>query len=210
MHITMQTPPDPNEVSTEIARRIAQFRKSSKLTLKELGKLTSLSEAYLSRVENAEAAVTITGLVNIAGALQVPVSSFFDNTTSEPPFIINRAGSAPKYQFRGKKGNLVQMLATKKTRKLMEPLLVEVSPNPIPLQGHEGEEFNYIISGSCLFRYNNEEQELNEGDSVYFDASKPHSLQAKGSKKCLALAVVSSRDYQYHGNISKVMKPRAV
>ena len=38
----------------------------------------------------------------------------------------------------------------------------------------DGFEFKYIVSGDCDYYILDEKIQLQEGDSIYFDASKPH------------------------------------
>jgi len=37
-----------------------------------------------------------------------------------------------------------------------------------------GYKFNYIVSGSCEYTINNDRLQLEEGDSLYLDATHPH------------------------------------
>ncbi len=113
-------------------------------------------------------------------------------------------------RFRGRTGTLVSLLADQKHRKMMEPLIVEVSSalKPVKPLAHPGEEFNYVISGSCQFQFDTEKHVLEAGDSVYFDASTPHAVHAIRNKPCLLLAVVTSRDFQVHRDISKILEER--
>ena len=76
--------------------------------------------------------------------------------------------------------------------KKSEPFLVTVSPedeSPV-LHGHEGQEFNYVISGKMKFYIGEISYELSEGDSVYFDSSIPHAVEAQDGKDVQFIAVV--------------------
>jgi quercetin dioxygenase-like cupin family protein len=77
--------------------------------------------------------------------------------------------------------------------KKAEPFIVTVEPNTgneIDLHSHEGQEFNYMISGSMEFHLDDMAYELNEGDSVYFDSSIPHAMKATGKQPAKFIAVV--------------------
>jgi quercetin dioxygenase-like cupin family protein len=76
----------------------------------------------------------------------------------------------------------------------------------MPLKSHSGEEFNYVLEGECLLIYGDDRIHLREGDCVYYDASIPHAAHAiKGSPSRL-LVVVSSRDYLFHGDLSRLLR----
>ena len=52
------------------------------------------------------------------------------------------------------------------------------------------QEFNYILEGTMNLEIAGNDIILNEGDSVYFDSSKPHGMKALNGKKVKFLAVI--------------------
>lgn len=202
--------PTPSSVDGRVARRIAALRQEVGLTLRELGAKTGLSDAYLSRVENGQTAVTLASLEKLAAVFATPIVTFFDEETAPKNLVLCRAGAGSQARFRGRTGTLVHLLAEEKHAKLMEPLIVDVAsaPRPVKPLGHAGEEFNYVISGRCTFLFGDEKHILSAGDSVYFDATTPHAVHAIKREPCQLLAVVTSRDFQIHRDISKVLEER--
>lgn len=76
--------------------------------------------------------------------------------------------------------------------KRAEPMIVTTQPSkktPV-MHEHEGQEFDYILSGTMKFYIGDISYELNKGDSIYFDSSKAHSFKAVGDKPLKFLAVV--------------------
>ena len=76
--------------------------------------------------------------------------------------------------------------------KKAEPFLVTITPDestPV-MHGHEGQEFNYVLSGKMMLYIGDISYELEEGDSVYFDSNTPHAEVALGDSECKFLAVV--------------------
>ena len=55
---------------------------------------------------------------------------------------------------------------------------------------HEGQEFDYILSGQLRFVHENHVETLNPGDSVLYDSGKPHGMISIGGNDCVFLAVV--------------------
>jgi transcriptional regulator with XRE-family HTH domain len=197
-------------IEQTIARRVAALRQEVGLTLREFGEKTGLSDAYLSRVENGRTALTIASLARIAEVFATPLNRFFEDAAQPQPIVIHRAGTGRQVRFRGRSGTLVSLLADEKHSKLMEPLIVDVSsaPREVPPQSHPGEEFNYVIEGSCRLLFGRGDFRLSAGDAVYFDATVAHAVHAINRKPCRLLAVVSSRDFHFHRNISKVVEGR--
>ena len=58
------------------------------------------------------------------------------------------------------------------------------------LHSHEGQEFNFVLSGVMLFKIGNMSYELTKGDSVYFNSKIPHGIKVVGDKPVKFLAVV--------------------
>lgn len=86
-----------------------------------------------------------------------------------------------------------QSLAHGFVNRKAEPFMVEVSPEQtkdIHFNSHPGHEFNYMIAGSMRVVIDSKELILEEGDSLYFDASKKHGMQALNNKKAKFLAII--------------------
>lgn len=203
-------PAAPSLIEQHIASRLGALRREAGLTLRELGEMTGLSDAYLSRLENGQTAVTIANLAKLAEVFSTPLTTFFKEEEERAVLVIRRAGTGRQVRFRGRAGTLVSMLADEKEGKLMEPLLVDVSTTAsgVAPQAHPGEEFNYILEGRCQFTYGRQTYLLEAGDAVYFDATTEHATHAIDAAPCRMLAVVTSRDQHFHRNISKVLERR--
>jgi transcriptional regulator with XRE-family HTH domain len=203
-------PVSPPRVEAIVAQRLAALRREVGLTLRELSAKTGLSDAYLSRVENGQTAVTLASLEKLAAVFTTPITTFFEEEERPQQLVLCRAGAGRQARFRGRTGTIVQLLADDKHAKLMEPLIVDVAsaPKAVRPMAHPGEEFNYVVSGRCKFVFGEQQHVLAEGDSVYFDASVPHATHAIRGEPCQLLAVVTSRDFQMHRNISKVLEGR--
>jgi transcriptional regulator with XRE-family HTH domain len=198
----------PKSAEIKLANRLRQLRQDKHLTLKDLATAAGMSQAYLSRVENHKVSLTIAGLEQLAEALDVPMAIFFDADSRNVPITHTPNGNGERRRFRGPTGFVFEMLAAAKKGKLMEPLIVDVQTavQPTPLKAHSGEEFNYVLSGECTLHYGDNQLHLREGDAVYYDASIPHAAVAIKGRPCKVLAVISSRDYLFHGDLSRLLK----
>ncbi len=83
--------------------------------------------------------------------------------------------------------------------KLCEPFVVtalydeEAQHKPVPLSTHEGQEFDYILSGTLKVRVENHTVLLREGDSIMYDSSHSHGMIAADGGDCIFIAVVIKR-----------------
>ena len=191
----------------KIARKLIQLRRENELTLSELSERSGLTESFLSRVENMKASVSIAKLAKLAEAYVLPVSAFFEGEADDTRCQITRSGKGAKIRLRGSRGIDVQLLARKVKRKMMEPILVNVSTArpDAPMQAHEGEEFMYVLEGHCRFYHGTEIHDLETGDAVYFDSAISHRIEPLDQSPSHLLSVVTSRDYTFHGNIARLI-----
>ena len=208
LHRSAAPPKELQAIEVRVANRLRQLRADKGLSLAELAAMASISPAYLSRVENHKVSLPLAGLERLANALGVAVAAFFEEDDHALPIVVCRAGQGKQGRIRGPRGFLFELLAADKKGKLMEPMLVDVAAaaNPTPLQSHTGDEFNYVLEGECRLVYGKDDLHLRAGDAVYYDAGVPHAALAVDNLPCKLLVVVASRDYLFHGDLSKLLK----
>ena len=98
-----------------------------------------------------------------------------------------------RYFGREESGYYYEALAFKKSKKFMEPFLVEFKRKKLEKLSyfsHEGEEFLYVLRGTLEFRTEDRQYVLDPGDSLYFESSIPHAYRAVGKSNVKALTVV--------------------
>jgi DNA-binding NtrC family response regulator len=66
-----------DELHITIGKRIRGYRKQQALTLKQMGRRTSLSVSLLSQIERAESSASVSSLYKIANALDVRIVDLF-------------------------------------------------------------------------------------------------------------------------------------
>jgi quercetin dioxygenase-like cupin family protein len=107
--------------------------------------------------------------------------------------LSNRTGLSKSLLGREESGYYYEALAYKKSKKYMEPFLVEFKkkkPEKLSYFSHEGEEFIYLLEGTLEFRTESEQYVLCPGDSLYFESSISHAYRAMGRRNAKALTVV--------------------
>ena len=192
-----------HQVELLVAKRIADLRAEKGLTLSAMAARAGLSTALLSRVEHHQTGISLSALAKVASALGVPIAAFFNEADTQPPIVIHR-GEGERSRLRDQLD--VVMPAASKRGKLMEPILVDIpmGTGTPPMRAHPGEEVNHLLSGAIDFHYGNDVHRLSAGDTIYFEAHVPHGVHGVGGPARL-LAVVASRDYLFHGDISTLL-----
>lgn len=180
-----------NEQIIEIGRRLAGLREDCGYSVSELARALEISEDEYIAYENGQKDFSFSFLYNAAEFLKVDVLDIMrgDSPTLSICSVVRKGeGYSVKHDQQYDYKHLAYTFRNKKS----EPFLVTVEPRddaPV-LHEHDGQEFNYVISGKMKFYIGDISYELNKGDSVYFDASVPHAEKAIGDKPTQFIAVV--------------------
>jgi transcriptional regulator with XRE-family HTH domain len=174
--------------TVELGVRIRRLREERGLRLEDVARRAGYTKGFLSKIENGRASPPIATLMRVAQALQIDPGVFFSEGSGKAAdanatvhvkpdarALIENAAAGPGYSY--------WALAAQRTHKFMQPFLLTVHPDefdPTRTFEHPGEEFIYILSGSCDYRVGDETFQLGPGDSLYFDATRPHAPQPKG------------------------------
>lgn len=175
----------------EIGQRLMALRDVCELTTAQAAEKLEISEEEYRAYENGELDFSFSFLYNAAGLFGVDV---LDILSGESPKLsmcsVVKAGKGFSVT-RNKDYNYKHLALTFRGKKA-EPLLVTVDPSEKEphLNSHEGQEFNYLLSGELRFFLGDTTYDLSAGDSVYFDSSLPHAMQVLGDKPAQFLAIV--------------------
>jgi transcriptional regulator with XRE-family HTH domain len=182
-----------------IGRKIRDLRKGKALTLQDLSTATGLSKPLLSQIENEIVVPPISTLLKISRALDKDIAFFFQEPNDDRKIVVVRTFERESLDTRklGRTdgGYSYESLAYKKSRKNMEPFLVEFErkdEKEMSFYSHEGEEFLFVLEGDLEFRTRDEVHGLKKGDSLYFESDVPHSYRALGKKNAKAIVVIFS------------------
>ena len=180
------------EQLSEIGGRLAALRDIIDIPAEKMAEEMKLgADEYLS-YERGERDFSFSFLYNAANILGVDV---LDIISGESPKLTKCAivRKNQGYDIMRREAYDYKHLAFTFSNKKAEPFMVTVEPkadSEIKLHSHEGQEFNYMVSGSMEFHLENIVYELSEGDSVYFDSGVPHAMRALGSQPAKFIAVV--------------------
>lgn len=181
----------------EIGPKLRSLRLKKKMGLVQLAKHTGLSPAMLSKVERGRLFPTLPTLLRVSLVFGVGLDHFFSDARDKPVMaVVRRAdrirlpekmdGQPSAYQF--------ECLDYPATERRMNAYLVEFEPatsQPFEPHQHAGAEVLYVLRGTLTMNYDGEDHELGEGDSMYFDSSRPHNYTRTGSAPCSAIVVTA-------------------
>ncbi len=180
-----------NEKLEEIGSRIRELRELSKISPEEMaGYLKVPLETYCG-YESGHLDIPASLLFKIAQRLDVDMSLLL--TGQEPKmsiFTVTRKGEGVEVERR--KQYRYQSLAGRFAHKKAEPFIVTVEPRSEKpaVYSHPGQEFDYILEGTIKIYIHNNEIVLNEGDSIFFDSSYDHAMEALNNRPARMLVIV--------------------
>lgn len=186
------------ELETWIGAQVREMRTALGMTMAELAKSASLSVGMLSKIENGQTSPSLTTLQNLAGALNIPLASFFTKFDEKREASYVRAGEGLTIERRGSKsGHIYQLLGASLRNKVrMEPYLITLTrdSDAYPIFQHPGVEFIYMLEGCVVYRHGDKNYRLEPGDALFFDAEAPHGPLELVTLPCRYLSVIAAAE----------------
>ena len=182
-----------NEQIKQIAERLRGLRDVLDLTPEEVSDSCQMPlEAYLE-MESGNKDISVSALQQIARKYEVSLDVLmFGEEPKMNSYFLTRKGAGVSVERT--KAYKYEALASGFRRRLADPFIVTVEPKPegtpMHLNAHEGQEFNMVMEGRLLLNIDGKDIILNEGDSLYFDSTKPHGMQALDGKTVKFLAII--------------------
>jgi len=178
-----------------VGPKLRALRLRKKMGLVELGRHTGLSAAMISKVERGILFPTLPTLLRIALVFGVGLDHFFSASAARKAFGIVRRAERTRFSERlgGRdvawEFECLDFTATE--RKLNAYWVKFGAPARPRAHEHAGAEFIHVLKGILTLKLGNEQHELAEGDSMYFDSSQPHSYARAGARPCEAIVVTT-------------------
>lgn len=179
-----------------IGKQLKAIRTNNKLTLEEASKRTGLARSTLSKIENEQISPTFTVMQKLATGLDIELPQLFTK-----PKAVQATGRRDVTRQSQGTAHLTstyehELLATQLSRKKMMPYKSRVHARSFDDFGewvrHLGEEFLLVLEGEVqLLTEFYEPVTLENGDSVYYDATMGHLVISVSEQDALILWVTA-------------------
>ena len=139
---------------------------------------------FLSALEREQMTASVATLRRLARFYRMNILALFNPSDANP----GRVKPAERKVLDAGPGVRMELLAWGNT--LMEPHLFRIAPSAGSGESyaHDGEEFLYILKGGLEISLpNGEIQQLDEGDSFYFESTNEHHWKNPGKTETLVL-----------------------
>ncbi len=181
------------EKMKEIAQRVSELRELSEVGSDEMADYLNVAVETYMGYEEGNNDIPASVLYEIAQKLKVDMGLLLTGEeTRMHIFTVTRKGKGVRVERR--KQYKYENLAEKFIHKKSEPFIVTVEPRvekgKPSTNSHPGQEFNYVTKGSLKIYIHDNEIVLEKGDSIFFDSSYEHAMEALNDKKAKFLALI--------------------
>lgn len=189
--------PPTDETDLCIGTRLREFRMAQGYSLARLAAVTGISDATLSRVENAQTLVSAHNLYILSQALNVDITAFYEPAAHPIRSGIRSVSRAGEGRQIDTARFTSTVLGADLSNKKMHPAIDVVTATALDQVGgmasHSGEEFLLVMEGVLVLHSEHYAPlRLNAGDSIYFDAGMAHAYLTPDGAPARILVVNSS------------------
>jgi len=181
-------PAKKSDKMTPVGKKIKKIRLDKSFTLEQIANETGYSTDYLKAVEAGEERPPVGALLQIARALEID-SGFFlrEQETAMQSRVSEYTKRTKEYAY--------ETLTPGAENKHLKAFRVSIDPQQehtgVGYQ-HEGEEFNYVLTGQVEVIVGDHVNPLSAGESLHFNASIKHQLRNVGDKTADLIVVIYS------------------
>lgn len=184
--------------NVDVGGNLRRLREQRDLTIRVLADKSGLAANTLSLIENGKSSPSVNTLQQLASALKVPLTAFFEIDAPQNRIAYYKAGGRPHASF---EHGVIEDLGSGTAIETVEPFVVTLKPHASSgVQDilHTGFEFVYCLTGQIGYTIQGRTYLLEPGDSLLFEAHLPHrwqNLNQAESKMILVLHPTDERDF---------------
>ncbi len=176
----------------EVATRLKGLREALGLSVAEFCLACGVAEADFEKYETGAVDIPVSTAKRIADTFGVEIMALlFGEEPKMNSYFVTRKGCGEAVERR--EWYKYQSLAYGFSGRKMEPFLVTVHPKDeaeVHLSSHDGQELNYVESGVMELHIEGKIIRLNAGDTIMFDARRPHGMKAIGEELLKFIAII--------------------
>jgi transcriptional regulator with XRE-family HTH domain len=182
----------------DVGCNLHNLRAKQGLSIRSLAELSGLNVNTLSLIENGKSSPSVSTLQQLASALAIPITAFFETDVLKNNISYQKSGQRLKAAF--SHGTLAD-LGAGLTLQGGQPLLVTLEPKAnsglTPIV-HTGHEFVFCLEGRLSYTIEDRIYILDPGDSLLFEAHLPHFWQNTGESTSQSLLIMCPADESDH------------
>lgn len=182
----------------DVGRHLRELRAQHGMSIRSLAKVSRLNVNTLSLIENSRTSPSVSTLQQLASALDIPITAFFETDTPKNNISYQKAGQRPRVAFAH---GTLEDLGAGLTLRGGQPFLVTLEPKAnsgsTPIV-HTGLELVFCLEGHLSYTIEERVYPLDPGDSLLFEAYLPHYWQNTGETASRSLLIMCPTDESDH------------
>lgn len=182
-----------DEQIKQIGERLRGLRDVLDISVEEIAALCGITVDRYEKMERGETELSVANLQKIAKKYGISLDVLmFGEEPKMSSYFLTRKGQGKSVERR--KAYQYESLASGFRGRKADPFIVTVEPKdanaPKEMNSHSGQEFNMVLEGTMELTIGTKSLVLNEGDSIYFDATHPHGMRTLNDKPVRFLAII--------------------
>ncbi len=185
-----------NKTSIDVGGRIRTLRSLRSISMRALAKLSGLSANALSMIERGLTSPSVSTLIKLSQALEVPVTSLFREEPSRKKIVFCKNKDRNAFSFQG---GIWEAMGGERFEGQMEAAFATISPNArsgTHSMYHSGYEFVYCVTGKLEYQVEEDLYILEPGDSLIFTTNMAHKWKNLAQGETKVIFVVSGFEQQ--------------
>ena len=184
-----------DEQILQIGERLRGLRDVLEISPEEIADTCGITVEHYMKMESGESELSVANLQKIAQKYGVSLDVLmFGEEPKMSTYFLTRKGQGQRVERR--KAYQYESLASGFRGRTADPFIVTVEPKPADtpkeMNSHSGQEFNMVLEGSMELTIGSRVLTLEEGDSIYFDATQPHGMRTLNDQRVRFLAIIFS------------------
>ena len=184
-----------NEKLLEVARRIREMREISGFSVDEMAEKTEVTPDEYRAFEEGREDFPFTFIHKCALAFGLGITDILEGESARlSSYTVTRRGGGR--QTAEEEGISIVNVAPMFKNKIAEPYFCQydydeaLQNKPIHLTKHNGQEFDFVLSGKMKIQIGDNFEVLGAGDSIYYNSSTPHGMIAVEGADCKFIAII--------------------
>ena len=190
---------NPTTQLMDVAMRIREMREILDYSVGKMAELTQIDPDTYVMYESGTTDLPFTFIHNCAKAFGVEIPVLLEGHSAKlSGYTVTRRDKG--LVTASEDGITIQNMAPMFRKKLATPYWVtyeyseQLQDQPIHTVTHDGQEFDLVVKGAMRIRIGEHEEVLREGDSIFYDSSKPHGMIAIEGRDCVFLSMIMASD----------------
>lgn len=177
-----------------VGLKIRELRNQREFSLRMLAERSGLNINTLSMIENGKTSPSVGTLQQLARALEVSMTAFFESEPVSKRVIFTSHNHRPEATF---SHTHMQNLGKDLAGNVVQPFVVTLETGAGSGERmivHTGHEFVYCLSGDVLYTIDEIDYFLEPGDSIVFEAHLPHTWKNMAEKQSQIILILYPAD----------------